>query len=298
MTSLAFHYFVSGHAAGGRPGAHQGRGEGTGQRFASHRRLFDHPDPRRIDVRASLRNPSGEWLVKLFKQRVAVRVHVIVDVSASMHVGAPQRKLDAVADFVEGLGLSSHGMGDALGLSAFDGVHAAPCAALNHPPRLARGVGAAMAAQLRAVLPPPKTRHAMAGEGLLACAQALAAQGKRDGLVFVVSDFHGVQAQHLHAALDTIGAAQVVPMLVWDRQEMEPPTGQGLLPLVDAETRSHRSLWMRRSLRQQWREAISTRRQALTALFAQRDCPLHELLGPGGRFDADALTRYFYESRL
>lgn len=297
MSSLVFHYFVGGRVAGLRPGAHGGRTEGTGQHFASHRRLFDHPDPRRIDVRASLRNPSGEWLVRLARQRAAVPVHVIVDVSASMHLGLQQRKLDAVADFVEGLGQSSFGMGDPMGLSAFDGVQAALCADLHHPPRLGRGVGAALAAQLRALPPPPPTSHAMAGLGLCACAQAWAAQGRRDGLVFVASDFHGVQMAHIHAALDMLGAAQVVPLLVWDPLEMVPPDGQGLLPLVDAESGVHRSLWMRRSLRLQWRDAVAQRHAALKALFAKRDGPMHELLGPRGRFEADALTRYFYESR-
>ncbi len=298
MQSLAFHYFVSGRAAGRRPGAHAGRTEGAGQLFASHRRLFDHPDPRRIDVRASLRNPHGEWLVRLARQRVAVPVQVIVDVSASMHVGVQQRKLDAVADFVEGLGLSSFGIGDPMGLSAFDGVHAEPLADWHHPPRLGRGVGAMLAARLRALAPPPRTSRQQAGAGLTACAQALAAQGRRDGLVFIASDFHGIDAHHLNSAIEAIGPTRVVPMLVWDPHEIEPPEGQGLLSLADAESRGRRSLWLRPSLRLQWRDAVAQRRQMLGALFAHHDCPMHELMGAHGRFDPDALTRYFYESRL
>ena len=66
--------------------------------------LYDRPDPRRLDLRASLREVRGDWLVRVNRQRVSVPVHVIVDVSASMSFGFPKPKLHVVADFVTALG--------------------------------------------------------------------------------------------------------------------------------------------------------------------------------------------------
>ncbi|KAB7631796.1 MxaS protein, partial [Verminephrobacter sp. Larva24] len=53
MSSLhEFHYRLPARAGGFRPGSHLGRSLGPGQEFATHVRLFDNPDPRRIDLRA------------------------------------------------------------------------------------------------------------------------------------------------------------------------------------------------------------------------------------------------------
>lgn len=290
-----FHYLVSGRRGGRKPGAHAGRTEGAGQQFASHRRLFDHPDPRRIDVRASLRDPRGEWLVRLARQRVAVPVQVIVDVSASMHLGSRLRKIDVVADFVESLGISSFSAGDPLGMQAFDGSSNLPCDALHHPPRRGRGVGHGLAGQLRVCPPPPPSRTAHPGAGLLACAQRLGSESRRDGVTFIASDFLGMSPLLLNDVLDALVAAQVVPMLVWHPDEVKPPEYHGLLPLVDVETGGQRSLWMRASVRARWHEAVTLRKHNLAALFARRNCPMHALVGVHGGFDADALTRYFFE---
>ena len=115
-----FHYRLPARVPGQRPGAHHGASLGTGQQFAAHRRLFDHPDPRRLDLRASLRDVRREWLVRIQRQRTAVPVHAMVDVSASMHFGVDKTKLEVAADFVEALGRSAFRSGDALGLLAFD----------------------------------------------------------------------------------------------------------------------------------------------------------------------------------
>ena len=292
MHDHEFAYRLAGHHGGRRPGVHAGRGEDAGQLFAGHRRLFDHPDPRRIDVRASLRDVRGEWLVRLARQRVAVPVHTIVDVSASMHLGAWRRKLDVVADFVAGLGLASFRVGDPLGMIAFDGVGERARADLHQPPRRGRGVGAALCAQLRALQAPPATRRIVSAEGLLDCAQRLGGT-RRDALVFIASDFHGIEIDRLATVLDALWPAQVVPLLVWHPQEAEPPASKGLMAVEDAESGRRRSLWLRASLRTRWRDAASQRHEALKTFFLRHDCPLHELVARNGRFDAEALTHYF-----
>ena len=137
-----FHYRLPQRFGGQRPGAHAGSSLGAGQQFAAHRRLLDHPDPRRIDLRASLRDVRGDWLVRIARQRVAVPVHALVDVSASMHFGAARSKLARAADFVDALGHSAFRAGDPVGLMGFD---SGPREDLYLPARHSRGIGGVMA---------------------------------------------------------------------------------------------------------------------------------------------------------
>lgn len=283
-----FHYRLPRRFGGWRPGAQRGLSQGSGQEFAAHRRLFDHPDPRRIDLRASLRDGRGDWLVRIHRLRVAIPVHVVVDVSASMHFGAQRRKLDVVADLVEALGTSAFRAGDSLGLRAFD---AQARDDLYVPARHSRGNGILMARMLRdcaVAAGRPAARHDPLA-GLRSATEALIGRG---GLVFVASDFHWPTAA-LGPLLAQLAPACVVPLVVWDPAETEPPDARALLALHDAETGARRSLWMRASLRTRWRDAVAQRRAELTTLFAALGMPPFWLQG---RFDAEAMTRYFLEA--
>lgn len=285
-----FHYRLPGRFGGRRPGAHHGRSLGTGIEFAAHRRLLDHPDPRRIDLRASLRDVQGEWQVRVQRQRTAVPVHAVVDVSASMAFGAERPKLHVVADFVEALGASAFRSGDAFGLLAFDHAERDE---LFVPPRHSRGAGVAMAESLRGCRTESSHQHDRAHEHTAAAlGRTLARLAGREGLVFLVSDFHW-PLDPLGAALQQLAPARVVPMVVWDRAEVEPPAARTLLALSDAETGVRRTLWMRESLRRRWSDGVAERRRALHALFDAHDMPPFHLQG---RFDAEALTRHVLEA--
>jgi uncharacterized protein (DUF58 family) len=279
-----FHYRLRARVPGQRPGAHHGASLGAGQQFAAHRRLFDQPDPRRLDLRASLRDVRGDWLVRIQRQRSAVPVHAVVDVSASMHFGARKTKLEVAADFVEALGSSAFRAGDALGLLAFDGVEREE---LLMPARHSRGLGSVMAERLRACR--PQTAGPSTIRGLQHCTARLAG---RQGLVFIVSDFHW-PTDALGGVLDMLAPACVVPMIAWDPSEIEPPGTAAMLAVSDAETGVRRTLWLRDAVRLRWRDAVKARRAELHALFEARGmAPFHLR----GRFDAEALTRHFLEA--
>lgn len=284
-----FHYRLPHRARGPRPGAHPGMGLGAGQTFAAHRRLFDHPDPRRLDLRASLRDPRREWLVRLPSPRIAVPVHAVVDVSASMHFGARRRKLDVVADFVAALGASAFRAGDPLGLVAFD---TEPRDDLHRPPRHSRGAGLQMAARLRELVPAEAQQPHEPPRGADALRRATAALAGRHGLVFIASDFHW-PLDELPAVLEALAPACVVPLVVWDPAETEPPASHAWLALRDAESGARRSLWLREPVRREWRRAVAERRAALQALFTARGLAPFAL---NGRFDAEAMTRHFIEA--
>jgi len=276
-----FHYRLPHRVGGWRPGSHPGSNLGTGQEFVSHMSLYDRPDPRRLDLRASVRSFGGDWLVRVNRQRAGVPVHVIADVSASMRFGSRKTKLDVVADFVEALGQSAFRVGDALGMRAFDGSERED---LFMPALLNRGMGSVLASMLR------QCESAGGGiEGLLATATQLAG---RPGLIFLASDFHW-PLDRLGEALDFFVNAWLVPMIVWDPAETAPPQRDAIAALRDAESGVRRTLWMRPRLRDQWRDAVTRRRAELDRLFVARGIrPFHV----SGEFDGEAMSRYFFEA--
>jgi len=284
MPSAEFHYRLPTRVGGQRPGAHPGVGLGTGGEFIAHVSLLRRPDPRRIDVRASLRRIPGiddDWLVRVHRQRASVPVHLVVDVSASMHFGSPQRKLEHVAAFARSLGRSAYRLGDPVALLAFDAHERAD---LRLPAGNGRGVGELIARTLSSC------RGGAGGvQGLIETTERLAG---RDALVFIASDFHWPLAE-LGAALDRLSHAFVVPIVVWDPQEIEPPSANGIVTARDAETGGERTLWLRPALRTRWRQAVVDRRAELRRLFAARSLRAFTI---EGRFDPEAMSRYFIEA--
>ncbi|CAB3765149.1 DUF58 domain-containing protein [Paraburkholderia humisilvae] len=283
-----FHYRLPVRVAGARPGSHRGTSVGVGQEFISHARLFDYPDPRRIDIRASIRGGHGEWLVRLHRQRVAVPVYAVVDVSASMRFGRLSSKLEAAAQFVEALGYSAFRHGDRAGMLAFDTNERED---LFLPARHVRGAGALMSDTLRHAKPggdPGGKRGASPVAGL---EKALARIAERACLVFLVSDFHW-PLDTLPTMLRSAPRIWLVPIVLWSSAELEPPSANGWLTTHDMETGEPRSIWMTDALRDRWRAAVAANRNHISTLFANSGIrPLFAT----DTVDADALSRYFVE---
>jgi hypothetical protein len=303
-TAQEFHYRLAGRVSGQRPGSHPGSSIGAGQEFVTHMSLYDRPDPRRLDLRASLRGFTDDWLVRVNRQRAGTAVRALVDVSASMTFGGARPKLHVVADFVEALGLSAFRVGDAVGMMAFDESERAD---LFMPARLSRGIGSVMGAALREVcdagsaasagsatgarVSRPIPSDTLVSDGLEDAASRLAGQ---QGLVFLISDFHW-PLERLDIVLDLLAHAGVVPVVVWDPAETEPPTRNALASLRDAESGTRRTLWLRPRLRQEWRQAVARRRTEIDSFFAAHSIrPFYV----EGAFNADALSRYFFEADL
>ena len=305
-TPREFHYRLPGRVGGQRPGSHPGSSMGAGQEFVAHRSLYDYPDPRRLDLRASVRTLQEGWLVRVNRQRAGTAVRALVDVSASMSFGASRPKLHVVADFVEALGLSAFRVGDAVGMMAFDSAEQTE---LFMPARVSRGMGSLMgtalrewgtarlaaAAAVRGVRLPGAQGSSDAasrdrrGDGVQEAAARLAGQ---QGLVFLISDFHW-PLERLNVALDLMAHATVIPIVVWDPAETEPPKPNALATLSDMESNGRRTLWLRPKLRDDWRHAVARRRAEIDHFcnarsmrpFYMEEC-----------FDADSLSRYFFEA--
>jgi hypothetical protein len=276
-----FSYRVAQPALGHFPGHHRSRAGDSGQEFRSHVPLHDAPDVRRIDLHASLRDPMGQWLARVASERKAVPVYAVADLSASMGFVGERRKLDVLADFTQSLAWSAWRTGDGFG---FVGCDETVRADWVQPLVRTRGAGHALAQRLRGF--EPTGRHAM---GLSGAHRWLRRQR---AMVFLLSDFH-LPLEQLDALLATLAHHELVPVLLWDRAEFEPPPRSGgrLGVLEDAETGQRRVLWLRRSVRERWQQQMARRQEALAALFRRHR--LRPLVLMDG-FNADAVTAHFH----
>ncbi|MBA3591649.1 MxaS protein [Methylibium sp.] len=291
-----FAYRVARPALAHFPGHHRSRRGDSGHEFRAHVPLHDAPDVRRLDLHASLRDPLGQWLVRVASERKAVPVYAVADLSASMAFQGERRKLDVLADFTEALAWSAWRTGDAFG---FVGCDEAVRRDWLLPLVRSQGVGSAFARRLRAFAPAGRN-----ADGLKDAHRLLR---RERSLVFLLSDFH-LPLPALDAVLGSLAHHELVPVLLWDRAEFAQP-GEGpnaaglpggiglasrigrLASLVDAETGQRRLLWLRPALRERWRRQLEARRGALDALFRRhRLRPLYLLDG----FDADAVTAHFH----
>lgn len=75
------------------PGTHPGQMVGAGHLFKRHEPLIASPDPRRLDLRASVLDPFGGYRVRVYQQQSTVNVYVLADMSASMGYADKQQTL-------------------------------------------------------------------------------------------------------------------------------------------------------------------------------------------------------------
>jgi hypothetical protein len=272
-----FHYRIPGRAAGVRPGRHPGRRTGDGQRFSHLAPFLAHPDPRRLDLRASLTDPFANWQVRLYEQRSAITVYALADLSGSMNFRGVHPKMAVLADFIEGLATSVHRSGDALGLLAA-GEQLYPEFSL--PPSRRPGPAFRLAKKLRHWRP--------RNSGCLGLLQAGRILPGRRCLVFLLTDFHWPLSQ-IRELLAALSHHDVVPVVLWDEGESL-PGASGLAQLADLEGGGQRLMLLRPALRERLADSLRQRREKLVRLFRQVGWePLFLTHG----FDADRVTRYF-----
>ena len=274
----AFHYRLRRRARGAEPGAHPGTQRGGGMEFRGHATLLNAPDPRRFDIAASLRDPFNRIMVRVYTQRSTVPVRVIADVSASMGFTGRCRKMDLLADFTESLALSASRSGDPF---AFSGCDSKLRADLFLPLTHSRAAAALTAAKLRDLV--PSGRNAA---GLL---EAVEQTPPRRSLVFLVSDFHFPNGT-LATLLAGLALHEVVPVVVLDSAEGMVPRF-GIARVYDPETGGQRVLLVRPALAERLQASLTRRLNALTeccARFGVKPLVIRD------RFEADAVTRYFY----
>ena len=242
--------------------------------------LSAYPDVRRLDVHASARDPFGQWIVRLPRQRSSVTLMVLADLSASMAFGQAPRKVDALADLVDALGQSAWRAGDAIAFIGADGV-------LREQWMLAstrsRGPTVELVQRLRCAQ--------LSAAGAAAIVDAARRFGwRRDALVFLVSDFHWPEAV-LQGACAALAGSDVVPVVLWARHEFDNWPRRGLAELQDLESAERRTIWFRPALVEAMARAGAQRRSGLRRQFADYGW---RAFFCDGAFSASAMNAYFH----
>ncbi len=250
-------YRVSWRARNVHAGAHRGHRLGSGGLFRDVATLLEWPDLRRLDLRASVRDPFEQLYVRRFEQKTAITVYGLIDVSASMGFCGNMRKLEVAAAICAALASSAWRIGDRFGLIGGD-CQVVP--ELYFPATRSRAGEARMAAALLSFQ--PRRRGAM---GLVEAARRIAGRRK---LVLLMSDFHMAQDE-LRAVFAALAAHDTVPIQLIDSAEVASLPRWGLLPLADMETGRRQLVLLRPSLKAAWERARADHDDRLVALAAQ-----------------------------
>ncbi len=274
------HYRVRWKPAGTHPGAAGGVQAGSGDQLRALVQLRDHPDPRRLDLRASLRDPLERLWVRDFHLNTALKLIVLVDMSASMGYVGQVNRMAVARDIAAHLALAAWKNGDAFGLY---GANEAPRRDAMLPPRVNRGAWLWVQKQFSRVQP-----HGQSAAGLNALVSQLP---RRRALVCLISDFRWPEGQ-LEKLLKGLAHHDVAPIVLQDPAEVEALPERGIAILRDAESGQQRFVWMRPSLA---REVADARARHLEEI--QRACRVtgRKPFLVKGEFDPMALTCYFWE---
>lgn len=279
MNAVEINYRLPGRIDGHRPGAHPAKSNGEGCLFRHLAPFLARPDPRRLDLRASLADPFGGLKVRIREQPATLKIFALLDLSGSMAFRGEFPKPAVMADFIEALATSAHKNGDGLGIFGAAGrLLPEFCCGPTRWPESAR----LMAERLRVVLP-----RGVGCRGMLTAVKRLPTQAC---LVFLISDFHMPLSQ-IREILAGLSAHWVIPVVIWDEGE-KIPSVPGIARLVDAEEGGERLLLIRPGLRDRLTHNLNQRKERLTEVFRQQGYrPL--ILDRG--FNAATINRYFHE---
>ncbi len=240
-----------------RIGAHCGKHEGAGGLFRDAVPLLRNPDPRRLDLRVSARDPFEGLHVRRFEQKTSVAVYTLVDVSASMGFRGSTDKMRLAADLCSALAASVRRAGDAFGLIGCD---EAVQPELRFLASRARGSEIEMLRRLRTFVPTGRSAR-----GLI---DAAALIGGRRKLVFLVSDFY-MPREDIEDIFAALAHHDVLPIVLSDSLEIEKLPRWGILSLTDLEIGRRRLVVMCPRLREAWQRRSGRRRAELKAIAAR-----------------------------
>jgi uncharacterized protein (DUF58 family) len=275
-----FSYHIGWRNRGRHPGRHASTQRGMGMEFIGHTTLVAYPDPRRIDLRQTIRDPMEQVYVRLFNQKSATPVFAICDMSGSMNFGAKTRKIRRAADIVESIARSASRNADPFGFVGFDEI-------VREDWISTASFKSQRAIELMERL---KEHHPqmVSGEGIADVWRYLP---RERSLVFMVSDFH-MPLKQLEEALANLLKHHIVPVVLWDADEYTSLPEFGITAVTDPESGVKRTLFLRKEYRDRIIAAFEARREAIYKLFMQFDMPPFFV---EGEFDADALTEYFHQ---
>ncbi|PKM10923.1 MAG: MxaS protein [Gammaproteobacteria bacterium HGW-Gammaproteobacteria-3] len=264
------------------PGAHPGQMIGSGPLFKHHEPLIANPDPRRLDLRASMLDPFAQYRVRAYQQKSALTIYLVADLSASMAFSGHNAKPQILSDLVNGCAQSAFEYDDKFGFIGcshpIDTRFLLP--ACRQPGRTRK--------LARALLEIPFKSDS---KGLEHAAHHLPV---KRSLVFLVSDFH-FESQRISRIMHGLSRHDVIPLVLWDDSEYRDLPQWGIVKYRDMENATTRTLLMRPALKQSIIAAFRQRRRLLQQCFRAFGAePL--FLNQG--YQVEAFNHYFQQRVL
>jgi uncharacterized protein (DUF58 family) len=251
-----------------------------GMEFRGHAALLSHPDPRRIDIRQTIRDPMEQIHVRIFNQKSAVPIFTLCDMSGSMQYGSQQRKIAVAGDIAQSVAQSATRNGDPFGFIGFDDIIREDwLSTLSARPHVA----IEMAERLKSYQP---------GEvGSTALIDTVRILPRERSLIFLLSDFH-MPMKDLEASLVLMLRHHIIPVVLWDTAEYIDLPEFGIANVIDPETGAKRTLFLRKEYRKRILESFAQRRKAIEDLFLRFDI---QPFFVSNQYDADLLSNYFHQ---
>lgn len=276
------HYHIQWRPSGNQPGGKRGLAAGVGDQLRALVLLRDHPDPRRLDLRTSIRDPFERLWVKDFYLNTACKVIVLLDASASMSYQGQFKRMHIAQDIASQIALSAYHVGDPFGLYC---GHKKLINEATLPTRLNRSAWLWVRQKLA---------HIKAeGDQVSGLIQAAALLPKRRSLVFVISDFRWPVGLFQNL-LKVTQHHDVVPIMLQDPQEYDQLPKAGFSNLQDMETGQSCFVWMRASMIERIRKARERHVNEISNISKAYGCRPFLVKG---QFNSLALTKYFLERR-
>jgi len=273
-----FNYRVSARVYSAFPGAHAGQIVGTGHLFKRHMPLIARPDPRRIDLRASVLDPFEQYKVRVFQQPSQLTVYLIADLSASMSFHGNSSKQQVIADCLVSVAESAAYAGDRFGFIGCSDSRESSYVIepqLTSPGRFRQLAGKLCQSPL---------------QGRADELQRVAAYLPRQpALVFLLSDFY-LSVARIEQLAHSLQQHFIVPLVLWDKQEYAGLPEWGSMRLQDMETGRQRTLFLRPALKQKIISAFLQRKKELQQLFRRFG---YEPLFLEDGYHAPAMEQYF-----
>lgn len=214
----------------------------SGIEFADHRNYAAGDDFRYLDWKVYAR--TQKLLLRLFEEEEDLYIYFLVDTSASMLLGSPERKVDYARKVAAALAY--------IGLSNMDRVCIIP---FNHgiagrlPPSRGKNQIFKVFDFLQKVPEGDRTR-------MYDAFKSFVAQNKRRGVAVVISDFYDPQGYEQALNLLRYQKFETYVIHVFDDHELRPNL-RGDLELVDCETGERRSVTVTPKLLEKYRQAHS-----------------------------------------
>ena len=256
-----FDYHINWKSMGHHPGQHKSVQRGMGIEFAGHATLLDYPDPRRIDIRQTIRDPFEQIQVRIFNQRSATPVMICVDLSSSMNFGSDKTKLRYAAEIASIINNSVMAKSDAIGFIGIqDEIDPEWVARLSY-----KSYRTQILIDQLSNYQAKKSGH----QGIKSIYQLLP---KDKTLIFFISDFH-MPIEDIKQGISLLSRHRVVPIILWNKSEYQDLPNFGIITINDPESGEESTIFLRKKMIQRIQQRFLERKEMLQKTFLELNAP-------------------------